>query len=157
MCHFATRVTVMHIPRFLVAVVALLLLVGCGRKEVSPPMPLPPGTPGPVPETPAPKAPTTHAPPKVGGIYANKYSDGTYQLVKVLAVDDQAVHVRVFTEKPTALPQTIDSSKLEVMVGHAPVLREIFDQEDSTLLKVEEVAEAELEGYRVYLETTRGK
>jgi hypothetical protein len=144
----------MHLLRFFTALCALLFVTACRPRETASTAALNPISPA----TPAPAPPAVRAqPPKIGGIYANKYSDGTYQIVKVLAVDDLAVHVRVYADKPNSLPTSIDTSKLDVMVGHAPVERAIFDQEQSTLLKVEDVTDPELEGYRVYLETQRAK
>ncbi len=98
------------------------------------------------------KPETTDARPKVGGVYASKSEDGSYRITKVLAADAFAVHLRFYLEKFAAPPGSIDTSKLTVAIGHAPLALEAFMKEPDVLLKVEPVQDAELEGYRMYLE-----
>jgi hypothetical protein len=50
------------------------------------------------------------------------------------------------------VPTAIDTSKLTVFIGHAPLAREGFLERHPKLISVEKVADSELEGYRYYLE-----
>lgn len=93
---------------------------------------------------------------KVGGIYATPEKDGTWRIVRVLALDEHAVHLRSYTDKFTEQPKDVDLAKLEWFIGHMPLAREGFEKEQRVLIKVVPVAEEELEGYRYYLEATKG-
>jgi hypothetical protein len=48
----------------------------------------------------------------VGGIYATKNEDGSYGVMKVLAVDDFAVHLRTYANRFKELPADIDPATL---------------------------------------------
>ncbi len=95
----------------------------------------------------------------VGGLYASRASDGTFQITKVLVVDEFAVHVRIYAERFSVLPSAISSADLSLGsisspgvfgIGHAPVSREAFLRESRTLLATEQVRDEELEGYRIW-------
>ena len=99
----------------------------------------------------------------VDGYYASKNEDGTFSVSKVLAVDDLAVHVRIYKNRFPALPEQLDTSVLSLGrlgepggfgIGHAPIAREGW-LASHTFLKKEPVREEELEGYRYYLEAMR--
>ena len=99
------------------------------------------------------KANTSNAgDPVVGGIYLTLDEDGTYSASKVLALDDQAVHIRFYGNRFASMPEDLSSDSLISMFGHVPMAREGFMMDPPKLLKVEKVSEEELSGYRVYLE-----
>jgi hypothetical protein len=96
----------------------------------------------------------------VGGLYASRSEDGTYLVSKVLAVDDTAVHVRIYKNKFQILPQNLDSSTLSLGkfgdadgfgIGHAPIAKEGW-LDKRVFLQNEPVREDELDGYKYYLE-----
>lgn len=87
-----------------------------------------------------------------GGVYAFPEVDGGFTVGKVLVADEFAVHLRSYQESFKAVPTTIDTGKLVVFIGHAPLAREGFLKSQPKLITVEEVAESELEGYRMYLQ-----
>jgi len=96
----------------------------------------------------------------VGGLYASRDTNGIYRVSKVLAVDDSAVHVRIYRNKFTALPESLDTSTLSLGglsdpggfgIGHAPIAKENW-LASHVFLKKEPVTEDELEGYKYYLE-----
>jgi hypothetical protein len=96
----------------------------------------------------------------VGGLYAAKNEDGTYGVSKVLAVDENAVHVRIYGNKFPTLPQNLDAATLTLGklgdpggfgIGHAPVAKNGW-LASHTFLQKEPVREEELEGYKYYLE-----
>jgi hypothetical protein len=118
----------------LVSVIALL--VACGRRD---------GSTGDI---------------VVGGLYASKSDDGTYLVSKVLAVDDTAVHVRIYKNKFQTLPKNLDSSTLSLGklgdadgfgIGHAPIAKEGW-LDQHVFMQKEPVKEDELDGYKYYLE-----
>ncbi len=92
----------------------------------------------------------------VGGIYATPDEDGSWGVVRVLALDEHTVHLRSYTDRFAEQPKDVDLAKLRWFIGHMPVAREGFDKERHVLIKVVPVAEDELEGYRYYLESTTG-
>ena len=101
----------------------------------------------------------------VGGLYATKNEDGTYGVMKVLVVDDFAVHLRSYANRFNELPSEIDPSVLTLGsisdgggfgIGHFPLAKEGFWNDDPVYLKKTAVAEDELEGYRMYLEAMNG-
>ena len=101
----------------------------------------------------------------VGGLYASKNEDGAFTISKVLAVDDFAVHVRIYKNKFSSLPENLDSSVLALGkfadgdgfgIGHAPIAKRGWLTSE-VFLKREPVREEELEGYKYYLEEMRKK
>jgi hypothetical protein len=95
----------------------------------------------------------------VGGPYATRDRDGTYRIVKVLAVDEFAVHLRSYANRFKGLPAQVTSSRLSLGglgspeglgIGHFPLAREAFDREERVLVGRESVADDELDGYRIW-------
>jgi hypothetical protein len=100
-----------------------------------------------------------HSAPVVGGLYGARDSDGSFRVVKVLVMDEAAVHIRMYAERFAELPTKISSSELSLGsinnqgsfgIGHAPVSRTGFLHEGRTLLATEPVRDDELEGYRIW-------
>jgi hypothetical protein len=97
-----------------------------------------------------------------GQIYsANWDDDGTFRVAKVLVVDDEAVHVRVYKERFDDRPREVDTNDLSLGsvhdegsfgVGHLPLAREEFLRWEPILIKSESVAEEELDGYEMWAE-----
>jgi hypothetical protein len=95
----------------------------------------------------------------VGGLYATRDQDGTYRIVKVLVVDEFAVHLRMYANRFQTLPTQVSSSQLSlggldrlegIGIGHFPLAREGFLREQRILVGREPVADEELEGYRIW-------
>jgi hypothetical protein len=89
---------------------------------------------------------------KTGGLYISKDKDGMYSISKILVIEVEGVHVRMYSDKFKTKPSAISSDSLHVLIGHAPMRKEGFLLDKPELLKVEPVAGAELEGYEMYLE-----
>ncbi len=87
---------------------------------------------------------------KAGGIYSCKSGDGDFSVVKVLVVENGAVHARLhknrFKERPTA----IDPKQLEVVIGHVPLSEAGFRNWEPVLLMEQPVTDEELDGYRLW-------
>src|SRR3989304_9422760 len=75
---------------------------------------------------------------KVGGVYWVKI-DTTYYVQKILAIDDFAIHHRWYENKFKVKPTQINTDTLKIMIGHAPIDKKGFLQDNPELLKVEEV------------------
>lgn len=95
-------------------------------------------------------------PLQVGGIYATRDEDGSWRVVRVLALDEHAVHLRSYTDRFSEPPKDVALPKLKWFVGHMPLDRAGFESEQRVLVKVVPVEEAELEGYRYYLNAMGG-
>ena len=89
---------------------------------------------------------------KAGGLYFLKDKNDSFYIVKILVIDDFAVHVRTYRNKFAEKPKDINSAELKTLIGHAPLDKDGFLAGDPELFKVEEVKENELEGYKMYLE-----
>ena len=88
----------------------------------------------------------------VGGLYATHDANGSYRIVKVLVVDEHAVHLRSYATRLKELPVQIRSSELSMGrlgsaegfgIGHFPLAREAFDREPHTLVGCEAVVDDE--------------
>jgi hypothetical protein len=102
---------------------------------------------------------------QVGGLYAGRNADGTWTIMKIIAVDIAAVHIRTYANKFPAPPKDIDPSVLSMGsihdpmgfgIGHLPIAKAGFLAEKPVLIKVLPVTEEELEGYRYYLHEMEG-
>jgi hypothetical protein len=98
------------------------------------------------------KESTTSKELKTGGIYFIKDGKNEYYLVKILAIDNFAVHLRTYADKFIKRPENINSSNLDILIGHSPIDKEGFLTDNPELLNVEDVKETELEGYKIYIE-----
>ncbi|MBB6431727.1 hypothetical protein [Algisphaera agarilytica] len=90
---------------------------------------------------------------EAGNVYAYANENGTYAVSKILAVDEFAVHVRLYEQQFDTLPERVSTRDLKSQIGHAPMDKTGFS-ETHTLIAQEAVEDHELEGYRVYLEMT---
>lgn len=133
----------------LLILIALLLLAGCQGEQLS------------VTTDTEDRDTATSSDLIVGGLYAMDNEDGTYGVCKVLALDEFAVHVRIYCNTFDEIPGDLDSSALSLGglddpegfgIGHAPLAREGFLQEQPIYLMQEPVLETELEGYYYYLD-----
>jgi hypothetical protein len=97
----------------------------------------------------------------VGGLYASRGEDGLYRILKVLVVDEFAIHVRLYVDRFAELPQQVHSANLSLTmtglgpptalgIGHFPVAHEGFWSSDPVLVGQESVADSELDGYRIW-------
>lgn len=98
----------------------------------------------------------SNQPLQVGGIYATPDEDGSWRVVRVLALDEHAVHLRSYTDRFSEPPKDVALPKLNWFVGHMPLDRDGFESEPRVLVKVVPVEEDELEGYRYYLDAMNG-
>ena len=114
--------------KLILAIVVAFTFIACGNKD----------------------AKNTDKDLEVGGLYASQNKDGSYSVTKIIALDEVAVHIKMYSNKFEAIPEDIDAEKLQTFIGHAPMAREGFLLDSPKLLKVEKVTESELEGYNYY-------
>ena len=97
----------------------------------------------------------------VGGLYATRGEDGLYRILKVLGVDEFAIHLRLYVNRFAELPQQVRSADLSLTmqesgpptalgIGHFSLAHEGFWSDDPVLVGQEPVADSELDGYRIW-------
>jgi hypothetical protein len=95
----------------------------------------------------------------VGGLYATRGEDGLYRIVKVLVLNEFAVHLRMYANRSKELPAEVRSSELSlggfgnpagIGIGHFPLAREGFNHQERVLVGRESVADDELDGFRIW-------
>jgi len=146
------------------ALAILIILGAVGCPDSRPPAESPPAKP-PAASPSLERKTVPDAQPVVGGLYASKGEDGSFSVVKVLAADRFAVHLRSYANRFDALPTDLDASTLTLGsiddehfgMGHFPLAREAFERESYTFLKKTQLEEEELEGYNLYLEAMGGR
>ena len=89
---------------------------------------------------------------KVGGLYIIRGEDSSFYVVKILALDNFAVHLRTYSEKLESIPSHLNSDSLEILIGHSPIDQKSFLNDKPRLINVENVREEELDGYKLYME-----
>ncbi|HLL14223.1 MAG TPA: hypothetical protein VK388_04025 [Pyrinomonadaceae bacterium] len=97
-----------------------------------------------------------------GGLYSVEDGEGSFRVIKILVLDDEAAHIAVYANKFSAPPTTADLSSLsfnsiydgdeDVGIMHLPLSREAVAQDRPVLIARAPVTEAELEGYRMWEE-----
>lgn len=94
-----------------------------------------------------------------GGIYSISNGDGSFGVVKVLAIDPGAVSIRIYQESFPERPDQIDPAALSLGsaesedgmgIGHLPLSPRDFALWFPVLILKADVAENELEGYRFW-------
>jgi len=90
---------------------------------------------------------------------------GGYAIVKILAVDEASVHVRVYKNAFATRPSRVDESSLTLGtihdadgfgMGHVPISRERFEAWQPRFLARSAVKKEELEGYEIWKEANGG-
>ncbi len=101
----------------------------------------------------------------VGGLYVVQDKDGSWRVMKVLAADEFAVHLCLYANSFPEQPKDVDPAQLTLGgindsggfgIGHFPLAKEAFLQDNPVLVKVVPVQEEELEGHKLCLEAMRG-
>lgn len=102
-----------------------------------------------------------------GGLYSTQGETGRFVIAKILKPDSLGVHVRLYSNTFPERPATIDESTLHLAgmqrrpdealgMGHLPLLRASFTDFQPVYIKTVPVEDAELEGYRMWLEAKGG-
>lgn len=100
-----------------------------------------------------------------GGIYSVDSGDGTFGVVKVLKVEPGIVHVRVYKNKFSSRPSSINVGDLSLGtikdpdgfgMGHLPISEKDFSGWQPALLAKTKLSDDELEGYRIWKDSGGG-
>jgi hypothetical protein len=101
---------------------------------------------------------------EAGGVYSVSNGDGSFGAVKILALDPEAVGVRIYRESFPTRPSGLGSGDLSLGkigdenlgVGHVPLAHRDFALWFPVLMTREGVSEEELEGVRIWREAGGG-
>ncbi len=102
---------------------------------------------------------------QVGGIYSTADGKSGYGVVKLLAHGDGICHVRVYKQKFTTRPTTVDVGSLSLGkpgdpdgfgMGHIPMREAGFLEWQPVLITTSTVTPDELEGYKIWKESGGG-
>jgi hypothetical protein len=95
----------------------------------------------------------------VGGVYTIDNGDGSFGVAKILVLDAEIVHVRVYKNKWLNRPALIDLSILSLGsihdkdgfgIGHLPLSRKAFLSWNPQLIAKQNVSNDELDGYNYW-------
>jgi hypothetical protein len=102
---------------------------------------------------------TRLAQPVSGGLYTVRDGQGFYRTAKVVALDGDGVHLRLYKNRWQSRPKTVDSSSLSLGtindpdgfgIGHLVLSKEDFISWKPEFLSREGLTADELEGYRLW-------
>jgi|SRR3990172_4245945 len=103
--------------------------------------------------------------PQIGGLYSVDDGEGWFRIAKVLVIDKQGVHVRLFKNRWKDRPISVDVSTLSLGtihdkdgfgMGHLPLTKSAFQAWRPVLIKITNVADSELDGYKEWLRSGGG-
>ena len=102
---------------------------------------------------------------RVGGLYSTDDGKGQFGVVKILVLEPDAVHVRIYQQKFSSRPTSIDPISLTLgklgdkesfSIGHLPLSRRTFSSWEPVFISQQTVSEQELEGYKVWKDANGG-
>ena len=101
---------------------------------------------------------------RVGGLYSIRDGKSGFGVVKILVLDPDVVHVRMYKEIFPSRPKSVNPSTLtlgklgneQFGIGHLPVSPETFDSWKPVFLLPQSVSDEELEGYELWKKANGG-
>jgi hypothetical protein len=96
---------------------------------------------------------------KTGGLYSVDDGEGWYRIAKVLVVEPEGVHIRLYKNKFKSRPPTVEPTSLSLGtvhdtdgfgMGHLPLTHRAFAAWQPVFVSTGLVTEEELEGYRMW-------
>jgi len=94
--------------------------------------------------------------PNPGDIFIIPNENREYEILKVIAVDDEGIHLRfyedIFTDKPTS----VCTETLEWFLGHIPMSWDVWDDMEKEQIQNDPVSKEELEGYLYWKDEVGG-
>ncbi len=94
-----------------------------------------------------------------GGLYSIANGNGKFGVVKILVLEANAVHVRIYKQTFRSRPTSVDPKSLTLggindkdgfSIGHMPLSKETFASWQPVFLSQQSVSENELEGYKMW-------
>ena len=97
-----------------------------------------------------------------GGLYHTRNENGSFSVMKILKLDEQGVHVRLYSNQFSTPPTKLEASSLYMAgmdrkpnetlgMGHAPLSKKSFEGWKTTFFQQSTVKDEELEGYKMWL------
>ena len=101
---------------------------------------------------------------RVGGLYSTDNGKGQFSVVKILVLEPDSVHVRIYQQKFSSRPTSIDPTLLTLgklgderfSIGHLPLSRKTFASWEPVFISQQSVSEPEREGYKTWKEAKGG-
>ena len=96
---------------------------------------------------------------KAGSICSVDDGDGKFGIVKILVIEEEIIHVKMYKNKYVERPVVIDINALSIGsdydeagfgVGHLPTDRKVFDNWKPIVIAFEEVTGDDLEEYEIW-------
>ena len=99
-----------------------------------------------------------------GGLYSVISGDGKYGIIKVLVLDTNIVHIRIYSNEFDNRPINLDTIKLyhgtihdkNIGIGHLPIFNSDLQKWEPKLILKQPVTHEELEGYKIWKEAKGG-
>jgi hypothetical protein len=101
----------------------------------------------------------------VGGLYSTEDGKGQFSVVKILVLEPDAVHIRIYQQIFSSRPKSVDPTALTLgrlddknhfSIGHLPLSRKTFASWNPVFISQQSVSEGELEGFKMWKEA-KGK
>jgi len=102
---------------------------------------------------------------RAGGLYSTADGKGQFSVVKILVMEPDAVHVRLYKQRFSSRPTSIDPASLTLgqfgtkdnfSIGHLPLSRTSFASWEPVFITQQSVSDDELEGYKTWKEAKGG-
>ncbi len=99
------------------------------------------------------------------GAYYSFVDGGRFSIAKVLKLEPDKVHIRIYQQHFAERPRSIDPSALtlgagfdrdNLGIGHLPLRLETFMRREPLFLTYKEIEPSELEGYNVWKKMANG-
>ncbi|MFZ1280114.1 MAG: hypothetical protein WAR59_04710 [Ignavibacteriaceae bacterium] len=99
-----------------------------------------------------------------GGLYSVNSENGKYGIIKVLVMDSNVVHIKIYANSFETRPIELDTSKLtlgtihdkEFGIGHMPIEKQELLRWEPRLIMHQSVSKEELKGYNLWKEENGG-
>lgn len=103
-----------------------------------------------------------------GGLYYTPDENGGYSIIKILKIDNDGYHIRLFSNNFMIPPKLIDEKSLfmagmwdrkpgeSMGMGHLPLSRATFIEWNPVFIQKSTVKPDELEGYKMWLDDKGG-
>jgi hypothetical protein len=102
---------------------------------------------------------------RIGGLYSTDDGKGQYSVVKILVLEPDAVHIRIYKQRFSSRPASVDPASLTLgklgdkdgfSIGHLPLSRQTFSSWKPAFISQQVVSDSELEGYKTWKEANGG-
>lgn len=96
---------------------------------------------------------------KAGSICTVETGKGKFGVVKILVINEEEAHIKVYRNKYSERPVAVDIKELSMGsmadkngfgIGHIPLDRKGFDNSNPVIVGFEEVTKADLTGYEIW-------